>query len=79
VKRERAEGCRTDNLCTFKKDYLNRKKMNKKLYEMPEIEIVELETAGFLAGSINDDNDPPALNGGDDNGEGGENFDPNLF
>lgn len=53
--------------------------MSKKFYEMPEIEIVELKTAGFLAGSINDDNDPGSLNGGSDNGEGGENFDPNLF
>lgn len=53
--------------------------MSKKLYEMPEIEIVELETAGFLAGSINDDNDPGSLNGGDDNGEGGEHFDPGMF
>lgn len=53
--------------------------MDKKLYFTPELEIVELETMGMLATSLGGDNDDTVLNNGDDNGEGGENFDPNLF
>jgi len=52
--------------------------MEKKLYLQPEIEVLEIETEGFLATSIGGDDDT-TLNSGDDNGEGGENFDPNLY
>ena len=61
--------------CTFK----IKCKMDKKLYLTPEIEVVEFETQGMLASSPSGLNDDNVLNGGDDNGEGGENFDPNLF
>lgn len=53
--------------------------MNKKLYLKPETEIIELETLGMLAGSPNGLGDDNTLTGHDDNGEGGENFDPNMF
>lgn len=66
----------TSLLCIAIKIY---KKMDKKLYFTPELEIVELETMGMLATSLGGDNDDTVLNNGDDNGEGGENFDPNLF
>jgi hypothetical protein len=52
--------------------------MDKKFYVQPETEVVELETVGFLASSIGGDDDT-TLNGGDDNGEGGDNFDPGLY
>lgn len=53
--------------------------MNKKFYLIPEVEVVEVETQGMLASSPNGLNDDNVLNGGDDNGEGGENFDPSKF
>lgn len=53
--------------------------MFKKFYEIPELEILELETQGFLAASLGGDGDDNDLTNHDDNGEGGENFDPNLF
>lgn len=53
--------------------------MSKKFYEMPEAEIISLETVGFLAASLGGDSDDNTLNGGNDNGEGGENFNPDLF
>lgn len=48
------------------------------MYIMPEAEILEIETQGFLATSLGG-NDETILNGGDNNGEGGDNFDPSLY
>lgn len=53
--------------------------MNKKFYIIPEAEILEIETQGFLAASLGNDGDDTILNGGDDNGEGGEHFNPDLY
>ena len=55
------------------------KTMDKKFYVMPETEVVELETIGMLAGSPGGLSDDNVLNGKDEDGEGGENFDPNNF
>lgn len=52
--------------------------MDKKFYVMPETEVVELETQGMLAASPGGLADDPNLNG-NDQGEGGDKFDPDLF
>ena len=52
--------------------------MDKKIYFSPEAEIVEIETQGFIAASLGGSSDDNVLNK-DDNGEGGENFNPDLF
>lgn len=53
--------------------------MDKKLYVCPDAEILEIELQGFLAASIGSDDDNTLNNNGDDNGLGGEHFDPGAF
>lgn len=53
--------------------------MIKKLYEIPEVEILELETVSLLAESLGGDGDDNDLTNHEDNGEGGENFNPDMF
>ncbi len=54
--------------------------MDKKLYLEPESKVFTVEIQNsILAGSIPGLEDDNTLNGGDDKGQGGENFDPSLY
>ncbi len=54
--------------------------MDKKQYLVPESKVITIEIKNnILAGSIPGLDDDNTLNGGDDKGQGGENFDPSLY
>lgn len=53
--------------------------MDKKYYLIPESTVITLEIKNSILSGSFGSNDPEPLNGGNDNGEGGENFDPNLY